>query len=109
MAHKLYSPACPLWAELTDAPVLLQLRRAVEAWEPRLETVPLHAWLHPWLPMLATPLADLYPGIRFKLATALQQWHPSDGSAKELLSPWHQVCVRASDNLKLISVCLPHT
>ncbi|KAK9812190.1 hypothetical protein WJX73_003418 [Symbiochloris irregularis] len=88
------------WADLLPAAVLQhvldslvfpKLRRAVEAWEPRLETVPLHAWLHPWLPMLGPPLADLYPTIRFKLATALQQWHPSDGSAKELLSPWHSV------------------
>ena len=63
----------------------------MEVWEPRVERVPLHAWLHPWLPMLPGPLADLYPGIRFKLAVALQQWHPSDGSAKELLSPWQTV------------------
>ena len=69
----------------------LQLWQAVEAWEPRRETVPLHAWLHPWLPMLQARLQDLHPGIRFKLATALQQWHPADQSAMALLSPWHHV------------------
>ena len=53
--------------------------------------MPLHAWLHPWLPMLQTRLQDLHPGIRFKLATALQQWHPADQSAMALLSPWHHV------------------
>ena len=63
----------------------------MEAWEPRRETVPLHAWLHPWLPMLQARLQDLHPGIRFKLATALQQWHPADQSAMALLSPWHHV------------------
>ncbi len=61
----------------------------MQAWEPRSETVPLHAWLHPWLPLLGAQLEDLYPGIRFRLAAALQQWHPSDASALALLSPWH--------------------
>ena len=63
----------------------------MEQWEPRTETVALHAWLHPWLPYLGTRMEELYPGIRFKLSTALQQWHPSDQSALALLSPWHTV------------------
>jgi tuftelin-interacting protein 11 len=71
----------------------VQLRRAVEAWEPRNETVPLHAWLHPWLPSLGDRLQDLYPGIRFKLAAALQHWDPDDMSALALLQPWRTVCV----------------
>lgn len=70
----------------------MQLASAVEAWEPRSETVALHAWLHPWLPYLGSRMEDLYPSIRFKLSTALQQWHPSDQSALALLSPWHTVC-----------------
>ena len=82
---------CQARATCHNLVVYLQLSRAVEAWEPRQERVPLHAWLHPWLPMLAPRLADLHPGIRFKLATALQQWHPGDQSAMALLSPWHQV------------------
>lgn len=68
----------------------LQLSRAVQSWEPVQERVPLHAWLHPWLEMLGPQLEDLYPPIRFKLATALQAWHPSDASALALLSPWHK-------------------
>jgi len=31
-----------------------------------------HSWLHPWLPHLGTQLEELYPGIRHKLAVALQ-------------------------------------
>ena len=67
-----------------------QLTRAVGGWEPRQERVPLHAWLHPWLEALGPGLEGLYPGVRFKLAAALQAWHPSDGSALALLSPWHK-------------------
>lgn len=73
-----------------------QLSRAVAAWEPRSERVPLHAWLHPWLELLGPQLEDLYPTIRFKLATALQAWHPSDASALALLSPWHKVMTAPS-------------
>ena len=76
---------------------MLQLCRAVEQWEPRTETVALHAWLHPWLPYLGTRMDELYPGIRFKLSTALQQWHPSDQSALALLSPWHTVRILVSE------------
>ena len=71
-----------------------QLTRAVGGWEPREERVPLHAWLHPWLEALGRQLEDLYPTIRFKLAAALQAWHPSDASALALLSPWHTVRTR---------------
>ena len=63
----------------------------MEAWEPQAESVPLHAWLHPWLPWLGPRLESLYPSIRFRLSTALQAWHPSDASALALLSPWHRV------------------
>ena len=69
----------------------VQLSAAVEVWEPRSETVALHAWVHPWLPMLGDRLTDQYPGIRHKLSVALQQWHPSDSTVHNLLSPWHTV------------------
>lgn len=69
----------------------LQLSAAIEVWEPRSETVALHAWVHPWLPVLGDRLTDLYPGIRHKLSVALQQWHPSDSTVHNLLSPWHAV------------------
>lgn len=70
---------------------MVQLCRAVEQWEPRTETVAVHAWLHPWLPYLGSHMDQLYPTIRFKLSAALQQWHPSDQSALALLRPWHTV------------------
>ena len=102
--HVMASSQCPSfasWSHIdTDALWCLQLARAVESWEPRSETVALHAWLHPWLPYLGSRMEDLYPSIRFKLSTALQQWHPSDQSALALLSPWHTV-----SSLLLVLVC----
>ena len=75
----------------------MQLCRAVEQWEPRTETVAVHAWLHPWLPYLGSRMDQLYPTIRFKLSAALQQWHPSDQSALALLRPWHTVMLCTPD------------
>ena len=75
----------------------------MQAWEPREEVIPLHTWLHPWLELLGRQLEDLYPTIRFKLATALQAWHPSDSSALTLLSPWHTVGLRHPDLWVLIA------
>ena len=36
------------------------------------DPTPIHAWLHPWLPLLSVLLEPLYPKIRYKLAICLQ-------------------------------------
>ena len=36
-------------------------------------------------------MSELWPVIRFKFASALQAWHPSDQSAHVILAPWHKV------------------
>ena len=77
--------------DLSSAALLVQLDRAVKAWEPTEDPIPLHTWLHPWLELLGRQLEDLYPAIRYKFTSALQKWHPRDGSALVLLSPWHTV------------------
>ena len=73
----LWEPLLPSTAmhNILDSLVMPRLRQAVGEWEPRQETVPIHAWLHPWLPYLGPSLEELYPGIRHKLGMALQvQW-----------------------------------
>ncbi len=87
--------------------VMPRLRLAAEAWEPRQETVPVHAWLHPWLPHLGSQLEELYPGIRHKLLVALQAWHPSDGSALALVRPWHLVFSAADGDVMMLKSIVP--
>ena len=61
----------------------------VEAWDPSTDPVPLHEWLHPWLPELSSFMEQtMYPVIVRKLNVSLSKWDARDGSAHALLHPW---------------------
>ncbi|CAK9866851.1 unnamed protein product [Sphagnum jensenii] len=87
--------------------VMPKLVVAVDAWDPCQETVPIHAWLHPWLPLLGGRMEPLYHPIQFKLGNVLQAWHPSDSSALALLSLWHSVFDPSSWEHLLVWSILP--
>ncbi|KAM9301513.1 tuftelin-interacting protein 11 [Gastrophryne carolinensis] len=83
----------PVWIldNIFDQLIFPKLQTEVESWNPLTDTVPIHSWIHPWLPLMKARLEPLYSPIRNKLANALQKWHPSDSSAKLILQPWKDV------------------
>ena len=83
----------PKWISdnILDHLIFHVLHREVESWNPLTDSVPIHSWLHPWLPLMHDRLEPLYQSIRIKLAKALDSWQPSDSSAKAVLSPWRRV------------------
>lgn len=84
-------------------PRLLQ----VENWNPLTDTVPIHSWVHPWLPLMQARLEPLYSPIRSKLSSALQKWHPSDSSAKLILQPWKDVFTPGSWEAFMVKNIVP--
>ncbi|KAG1687952.1 Tuftelin-interacting protein 11 [Nymphon striatum] len=88
-----WMPIIPQWvmANILDQLVLPRLQNEVENWNPLTDTMPIHSWLHPWLPLMGERLGPLYAPIRHKLGNALVGWHPNDKSAKLILQPWVQV------------------
>lgn len=44
----------PPWilGNILDQLVMPRLQQEVDNWNPLTDTVPIHAWLHPWLPLL---------------------------------------------------------
>ena len=85
-----------MWTNILDQLVLPKLQDNVEKWDPLTDHIPIHSWLHPWLPYLGQQLEIVYPTIRNKLSTCLTNWHPSDSSAKRILLPWKEVFPKGS-------------
>ncbi|XP_062823127.1 tuftelin-interacting protein 11 [Anolis carolinensis] len=104
-----WEPIVPVWImdNILDQLVFPKLQKEVEGWNPLTDTVPIHAWVHPWLPLMRSRLEPLYAPIRSKLASALQKWHPSDASAKLILQPWKDVFTPGSWEAFMLKNILP--
>lgn len=50
----MWNPVLPQWImdNIRDQLVLPRLQAEVDSWNPLTDTVPVHAWIHPWLPLL---------------------------------------------------------
>ena len=103
-------PLLPAWIldNILDLLVLPKLTLEVEEWNPLTDTVPIHTWIHPWLPIMRNRMDNLiYPIIRRKLGSALGGWHPSDRSARLMLQPWAQVFSKGDMEAFLVKNILP--
>ena len=43
-----------------DQMVIPRLQHGVESWDPTTDTIPMHTWVHPWLPVTGALSALLY-------------------------------------------------
>ncbi|KYQ55054.1 Tuftelin-interacting protein 11 [Trachymyrmex zeteki] len=105
-----WMPLLPNWIleNILDLLVLPKLTLEVEEWNPLTDTVPIHTWIHPWLPLLRNRLDTLiYPIIRRKLGSALGGWHPSDRAARLMLQPWTEVFAKGDMEAFLVKNIIP--
>lgn len=49
-----WTPLLPPWimGNILDQLVLPRLQSEVDAWNPLTDTLPVHSWIHPWLPLM---------------------------------------------------------
>ncbi|CAN0510307.1 unnamed protein product, partial [Scytosiphon promiscuus] len=51
------------WLLLVGQAILPKLTRGVTEWDPRTDTVLIHTWIHPWLPLLGSRVAGKFQGV----------------------------------------------
>ena len=51
---EVWMPVLPSWilSNILEQLVFPKLQHEVESWNPLTDTIPIHAWLHPWLPLM---------------------------------------------------------
>jgi tuftelin-interacting protein 11 len=78
---------------IVDQLIMPKLHRAIDHWGnlKTEEPVPIHCWLHPWLPLLGDELQPFYIQVRHRLTSYLSDWKPQDAYAYDLIAPWKDV------------------
>ncbi|CAH8473349.1 unnamed protein product [Heterobilharzia americana] len=86
-------PVDMLQRRILDQLILPKLQDAVSSWNPLTDTIPVHIWLHPWLPWFGgiERLSCVHDVVLQKLGNCLTNWHPSDASARSVLLPWRTI------------------
>jgi len=49
-----WSPLLPRWVleNILDQLILPRIQAEQESWDPTTDTMPIHKWIHPWLPLM---------------------------------------------------------
>ncbi|KAJ3162897.1 Tuftelin-interacting protein 11 [Geranomyces variabilis] len=98
-----------LYYNILEQLILPKLSRSVEAWNPATDPIPVHVWLHPWLPHLDDRLDAIHTAVRHKLNVMWRErrWLPSDPSALAVLKPWIDVFKTADMDSLIVKAVLP--
>lgn len=93
--------------DLIDTFIHPKLIKAVKNWSPNVDIIPIHTWIHQWLPLMKSKLSALYPDIRRKMSQALTNWQPEDIYAIQLIHPWCDIFDKISMDTFLIRIIIP--
>lgn len=105
-----------MYEQLIDMLVLPKLVSTVNSWKPsptpmdgsHSSVIPIHVWLHPWLPLLAEKLSVVYPEIRRKYHSLISGMHPTHlYHMLPLLTPWINVFDSTSFENLIVKAIVP--
>ena len=96
-----------MWNNVLDQLVLPKLQNDVELWDPLTDSVPLHSWLHPWLPFLGQQLEIVYPTIRYNIR--VECCYKKNQHEQRSFSPQEQTCDGSYRMASIGQVCQTHS
>ncbi|KAJ3169686.1 hypothetical protein HDU87_000567 [Geranomyces variabilis] len=98
-----------LYYNILEQLILPKLSRSVDEWNPATDSIPVHVWLHPWLPHLDDRLDAIHTAVRHKLNVMWRErrWSPSDPSALIALKPWIDVFKTADMDSLVVKAVMP--